>query len=277
MLRSKDDEIKRLKEELWFARTTIIDLVPAPFCEFFRGYYHCNTRSEGYEWRRNLVAEIIENTPVDDQENFGFQRTTRCPLCDDSPSHFYRDGFTFPEGLRRHLTGFGNTNQCSVMREVYALVRDYWNDKFSEQEELEREEEHRLKQERMKTETLYITEPFGTPELVDSSSYSRKDSRNEEGILWAEERLKTMGFSAVVDDRVRTHTKEYDDFIVYADLRMNKKIDFEVYSKPLPKRRPSRGVYKYRVGCFTFQDSWKHGLPEKFEKRINDIRERKQR
>ena len=94
MLRSKDDEIKRLKEELWFARTTIIDLVPAPFCEFFRGYYHCNTRSEGYEWRRNLVAEIIENTPVDDQENFGFQRTTRCPLCDDSPSHFYRDGFT---------------------------------------------------------------------------------------------------------------------------------------------------------------------------------------
>lgn len=276
MLRSKDDEIKRLKEELWFARTTIIDLVPAPFCEFFRGYYHCNTRSEGYEWRRNLVAEIIENTPVDDQENFGFQRTTRCPLCDDSPSHFYRDGFTFPEGLRRHLTGFGNTNQCSVMREVYALVRDYWNDKFSEQEELEREEEYRLKQERMKTETLYITEPFGDAELLDGR-YSWSDSRNEEGIQWAEDRLETLGFSIHLNGRTKTYIKEYDDLVVYSDPRTDKKIDFTVYSKPLPKRRPSRGLYKYNVGHFSFQDTWKHGLPEKFEKRVDETRERKKR
>ena len=276
MIRSSDDKIKRLKEELWFARKTIIELLPGPFSDLFRGYYSCNNRSESIEWMNNLLAEIIENTSVIESPHSYFGDTARCPLCGATSSDPYRDGFTFPEGLRRHLEGYGNTHQCSVMREVEALVWDYWNEQFAEQEQKEKEEEHRLRQERMKTEILYISEPFGEAELLDGR-YSWSDSRNEEGIQWAEGRLEILGFNIHLNGRMKTYIKEYDDLVVYSDPRTDKKIDFRVFSKPLPKRRPSRGLYKYNVGHFSFQDTWKHNLPEKFEKRINDIREKKQR
>jgi hypothetical protein len=42
-----------------------------------------------------------------------------CPLCGRISSAPYAEGFTWPEGLRRHLEGSHHANACAVTRVAY--------------------------------------------------------------------------------------------------------------------------------------------------------------
>lgn len=51
-----------------------------------------------------------------------------CPLCGEGPEQVWTEqGWSVPEGLRRHLTGYGRVSQCSVMVVLGAITREHWS------------------------------------------------------------------------------------------------------------------------------------------------------
>lgn len=265
---SSEDENRKLKDQLYFARITIIHLLKDPFSKIMKGYHSCNNREEGRQWENHVVEQVIENTLPNKPKHQFYQETAYCPLCGSGTSSYGGSGFTYPEGLKRHLEGYGNTHQCSITNEVFSLARDHWQDEFREQELIEQREKAEKTTKRMREETLYKIEPFNEPELIDRG-YSWNGTRDSDGMAWAEDRLKSLGFTTLNENNVKSYVKEYENLIVFADPRSNKRISFLVFKKPLPKRKPRTGMFKYRIGHFDFQDSWKNELPKKFEKRID--------
>jgi hypothetical protein len=55
-------------------------------------------------------------------KDFQFRERLLCPICLDRPD-MYAEGFLWPEGLRRHLDGWGNQRQCPVMAAAARLRR----------------------------------------------------------------------------------------------------------------------------------------------------------
>jgi hypothetical protein len=88
-------------------------------------------------------------------------------------------------------------------------------------------------------------------------------------MTWAEDRLKNLGFTIGLTDRTKSYFKDYENLIVFADPRFNKRIDFFVYKKPLPKNKSK--LDKFSLGNFHLLDTWKKDLSNKFEARINDL------
>lgn len=269
MLYSNDHLVEKLKEKLWFARNTIIDMLKEPFGDMFRSYYSCRDRKEARQWERDVITNVIETATKIEKTSQYCQDTAYCPLCGGGTSSYGGGGFTYPEGLRRHLEGHGGkTHQCSVAKEIFALAMDHWNEKFKEQELKEQVDKAKNLEKRKKEEILYRIRPFDEPEVIDAG-YSWKDPRDSDAMTWAEDRLKNLGFTLELTDRIKSYFKDYKNVIVFADPRSNKRIDFFVYKKPLPKSK-SR-LNKFSLGNFYFLDTWKKDLSEKFEARIKDF------
>lgn len=74
---------------------------------------------------RKLIEEIISNIEVPPVDKFTLEERTPCPLCGDIANVPYSNaGFKYPEGLRRHLIGFGNTQQCIIIYTIYELGKN---------------------------------------------------------------------------------------------------------------------------------------------------------
>jgi hypothetical protein len=273
---TKDKEIAHLKEQLEEARWSIIGL-SRTYIDGWTNYIRCNSRKEAYEWRANTVQEIIDLAEEVTGENVWGQKIyygrAICPLCGDRPHD--KHGYTIPEGLKRHLEGFGNMQQCSVMGNLFNMARECWNKKFIKKEHEDLIKEREVKEQRLKSETLIQIAPGYPPELFDDSwDYgSRSDQKQHlDRLIWAENRLNELGFSIQVLNNVKSFTKEYDEFVVFADPRRGGLINFSAFKKPLPKKI-TKGIYsstKY-IGNFNFLDGWKHDLISKFEKRVRDL------
>jgi len=121
-----------------------------------------------------------------------------------------------------------------------------------------------------KKEIQYQIIPLEEPELIDRGALCGSPRENEE-LIWAEKRLAILGFSIKLEGIVKSYIKNYDKVIVYADPRSKNKIQFFIFKKPLPKRKPRSGLYEYQIGNFYFLDTWKNDLIKKFEKRIEHI------
>jgi hypothetical protein len=181
---------------------------------------------------------------------------------------YYDEGFALPEGLRRHLEGWGsNIRQCSVMEIAMKRARDRFNDEFSAQEEAEWIQKQEYLERRRKTEQLYLVRLGGPPQLVEESVFSGC-ARDSEGLEWADARLTSLGFSMVEEDRVRRYELDLEDVYVLADPREQSKITFIPYKKPLPKKRKRRSPDFSGVGSFYLLDSWKNDLSGKFRTRL---------
>src|SRR5262249_23951327 len=163
-----------------------------------------------------------------------------CPLCGSVGHGPYADGFTIPEGMRRHLTGYGNTHQCPVTKAAFELGRDYVKSSFGEAEAKAKAEAEaeatRIQAERRLTEVLYRIHPTDAPKLSDENLYSYLGLhvvRNVERLTWAERRANSLGFRSQMDGNVKTISVDTPEYVVFADVRFEKRIDFAVFRKPL--------------------------------------------
>ena len=114
------DLVKRLAHELHIARKAIIDIAP----EKARGILSREpaTREELRAWLPDAAAKIIElATPT--VASWG-QDLAICPLCGDGVMRHHASGFSFPEGLRRHLVGHGRMQRCTVLDAAWALAQE---------------------------------------------------------------------------------------------------------------------------------------------------------
>ena len=67
-----------------------------------------------------IIKMIIENTEPTVSR---FRTEAACPLCGSTPQSYYSNqGYTHPEGLKRHLEGYGNMMQCLIMSLIWELT-----------------------------------------------------------------------------------------------------------------------------------------------------------
>lgn len=264
----RDERIRRLEEELWTARRAIIDLMPDGTRRVLTSYYHCGSRSETYKWEHDAVEEIIGHAEALSREEGSYLGPrARCPLCGDESTSPYESGFSLPEGLRRHLTGWGNVRQCSVLGAAASLAREYADREFSEAEQAEAAQQQTRLRERRRTETLYRVMPDEEARLLDEDARWGRRARTPEEMAWAESRLADLDFRCRTEGLIKTHTRSHDGTIVYADPRAEGRIDFWVFDEAaLASKRRTRFRRGY-LGGFHLLDSWRHDLPGKYEKR----------
>lgn len=266
---SAEDEIRRLKSDLFLARVAIIQLMPYETGQLLRGYYSCASRIEGHKWMEGVVDSLVAQAEGSARppNKYGEKRSM-CPLCGRGSSSPYVEGYSLPEGLRRHLIGWGNTGRCMVMETVSNLARDYWSEEFAAAEQEARIAARAIDEKRRKTETLYRVSPDQEPKLLDEESYSWSPARAPGQLAWAEERLKSLGFHCLIERKIQSWVDERVDCVVYADVRQAGKLEFRVWRKPLPKRMSSNSWHRCMAGSFYLLDSWKNGLPEKYTRRV---------
>lgn len=87
-------------------------------------------------------------------------------------------------------------------------------------------------------------------------------------MAWAEKRVAELGFQVKQEGRIKSYTLEMEGFVVYADPRDRRRIEFSVLKKPLPKPRRRRGPVLRMFPRFHILDSWKNDIRGKFKKRL---------
>jgi len=258
-------EIRCLQDELYDARYTIISLMPEEVEKILKSYYSCKSTEETYRWADIAAAEIIEFAKIlSPEEGSYLSERAYCPLCGDGSNSFYENGFSVPEGLRRHLVGYGNTNQCRVFKAAERLARNYWHDEFSAIEEANAIEKKKRIIQRKKAEILYKTAPNSEPELKDEGIGFGTVPRNDDELAWAENRLVDLGFQIICDANIKSYISEQDSLVVYADPRAKGEIRFTVYKKPLSKNNRKR----FWGNSFSLKDNWKNDIRGKYESRV---------
>lgn len=266
-----EEKNTQLEWKLYQARETILILMPEGVQEILRSYRSCASRDDANQWNHTVVEKIIslaEELPS--PRVVGLPRFAKCPLCGSGSMAAYQPGFTLPEGLRRHLVGWGNARQCGVFHAVSALARDCWNNKFSAAEEAEADNAQARTALRKRLEVLYRVAPDLEPRLIDDGLDYGAIPRDADGMKWADERLKVLGFEIVREGAVKSYLSERGDFVVYADPREHNKIRFTAYKKPLPKVG-HRGPRLWALNSFSFQDRWTIDIKGKFERRLAEL------
>ena len=261
-LLTPDEQISRLEAELDFVRYVILNLMPDKVRTLLTGYYSCESRDDASKWQDGVVESVIRLAmPLPEPH----ASRANCPLCGDESASPFSRGFQLDEGLRRHLTGWGNARQCGVTKVVFDMARETWNAKFRDTEERERAAKQALRATREATEPLFKLAPKGQPELLDAAYGAARD---EAGLIWAEERLTQLGFKLTTTDRVRTYTREHEEFIVYADPRRVGEITFA------PFNRSPRGRRVTYADRFVIRDNVRHDISGKYDARITSLTDR---
>lgn len=120
-----EERIRRLEDDLFLARTAIIDLMPEPAQKVLDSYYGAEN---AWAWSREAsekVVSLCEDVIPSVYDGYDSPRA-KCPLCKSGPATPYHEGFALPEGLIRHLLGTHNSRACPVFDAARALSRDYF-------------------------------------------------------------------------------------------------------------------------------------------------------
>lgn len=125
--------INRLKNDLSEAYVAIIDLMPEDIHGILNSYCSCMNRLESRKWIDEACDQIIDLAKILPPYNT-YPHRACCPMCGAGNDQFYISGFTVPDGLRRHLIGWGNVRECGVMRAARKLATEYWDRQFSARE-----------------------------------------------------------------------------------------------------------------------------------------------
>jgi hypothetical protein len=233
-------------------------------------YFECTSRRESRGWEHSVAAALIDDVEVipGTEGSYSGERAF-CPLCGEGAASVYQSGFSVPEGLRRHLVGWGDIrNQCFVLATASQLARDHWNDKFREAEVREEAARFARIQDRMRTEVLYRIDPLADPVLFDASLGFGHTARTESQLAWAEARLEALGLRCLVEGRIKSFVDAQEAYTVFADPRAHGEIQFAVYRVPLPKARSRRGLAA--SARFRIPDTWKHDLGVKYATRVTE-------
>lgn len=261
-------KIRRLEDGLYLARYTIVELMPDNVQEIMKGYYSCRSRQELYRWKHEVVEQIINLANILSAEEGSYSSDRAyCPLCGQGTSSPYERGFSVPEGLRRHLTGRGNSQQCMVMQAAMSLARDCWQSQYTDAVKAEEDKKREELAQRKKSEVLYRIAPDLEPELIDERLRFGGTPRSEGELDWVEARLTSLGFQITWDGNAKSYTHEHGDFVVYADPRQSGRVDFSVFPKDYKR---SRGRLRLCWTSFYILDGWKKELREKYEVRVGN-------
>ena len=252
-----DERIRRLEDDLYVARHTILELLPEPAQEILTSFLERNTPRERLSWEHDIVEEITALAVKIEGAASYWQPRAYCPLCGRGTTWAYSEGFTLPEGLRRHLTGWGKAQQCTVMGAAIKLAQSSWQRTRSELwNEMEQEEEL-ARQQRRATEPQFQIALEGLPLLIDEGIDSYQPTRTTEQMEFAESRLRELGFARHEDGLVRSFRREIGDLILYADPRRAGRIDFRVF------RKGARARDAHHSQDFSIPDRWVNRLEEK--------------
>lgn len=263
----KDKTIDRLKDELWMLRSQIINLPSYEMGQILRSFYACPSMDETYVWLDQVAAKIISYAVPLEPEPSIWGGRANCPLCGLGAGSPYQEGFALPEGLRRHLVGYGNTHKCLFTETAQILAREHWREQFAESEREKYERKRQDLARRRNEETLYQLNPFDDGQLLDEGMWSTAKPRTAEEMGWAESRLQSLALEKRVSGNLQSWIDEREYFVVYADMRQVGRIDFSVWKKPLPKRRPIR-THNYEICRFYLLDTWGKDLRSKYESRL---------
>lgn len=256
---SSEQTIRDLQNELEQTRSSVIRMMPFEAQLILMSYNSCKTRVETYQWPDTVASKLSDLATILPPSIFDSSDRAYCPLCGDGSSWAYQEGFRLPEGLRRHLVGWGDRQPCPVFAIARRLAKEDWDERFHEAEE--RAKAKILK--RKKCETLYKVGPTHTLELLDAGTYFCARARSLAELAWAETRLSNLGFLTTTEARVRSYIDERREFVVYADPRRYGLISFAVYAKPIPKQD-----HIGSIATFNLSDNWKNDLRGKYEARL---------
>jgi hypothetical protein len=135
-------ELDRLKHKLDEARLHITQLMPPKTAEVLISY---DVSADLSDWFHNkAVDHVLDIAKADPSVSTPLETRGFCPLCDQ---HKQKISFSLPEGLRRHLNGYGNMSWCPVTNAAFALARDEWLAARREREAAERAQKRKRKNE----------------------------------------------------------------------------------------------------------------------------------
>ena len=251
-----EGELRKAYDKLYTTRRAIVELMPKAIAERLRNFDGCQSEREFYDWTRSVIAFIIQEAVPITEASY-FQPRGFCPLCHQGSSGPYDSGFTLPEGLRRHLEGFGNVRQCNVSQAAFALAGDSLAKRFAaaDAEQLQRTRERR------EQELLILTHPNKVPMLRDELPGWRATARDDEEFQAAERELAELGFNRIVEGNVANYRMLQNGYLVLADPRARGRLDFIVLRDGDKARRPN---------CATFHmlDTWSKDRRGKFRSRL---------
>lgn len=102
-------------ETLTTARQALVALAPSELQDLFGEAEMLKTWQEWQAYEKRLVGAALERARVVTTPFFG--ERARCPFCGDWPADpGPTEGFAYPDGLTRHLTGSYNARHCVVTR-----------------------------------------------------------------------------------------------------------------------------------------------------------------
>jgi len=116
------EEIRDLKDALYLARCTIIDLMPEHARKCLNTYNDCELHDDAYEWRSSIIETLVdaaEPPPVIGPRDYA--RRVMCPLCGYGGQQ--GQGYQYPQGLQRHFEG-QLASPCPVIEAAFALCLD---------------------------------------------------------------------------------------------------------------------------------------------------------
>ena len=127
----ESDEVRRLRDDLFQARVTVLRVMPEPIRRVLETYIQCTSLEELIDWQRSTAEQIVklaEARPAKEMgERSNISDRAICPLCGEGTS--WRGlpeviGFTVPDGLIRHLRGAQRAMPCAVFAIACALARE---------------------------------------------------------------------------------------------------------------------------------------------------------
>lgn len=122
----KNKLVNKLRGDLWMLRHDLIQLLPYELVKILGSYGNCLESKTTYKWLDEVAEEIIAYVESLEPAVSEWGSREKCPLCGRGANSSYQEGFAFPEGMRRHLVGYGSVHQCLFTAAAGHLARDYW-------------------------------------------------------------------------------------------------------------------------------------------------------
>lgn len=255
-----EGKLQRQEYDLYIARRAVIDLLPEAARLVIDTYHRSSTPTERYEWERDIIEAILELAVEIEPANLYGRPRGYCPLCNRGSSGPYESGFSLPEGLKRHLTGWGNTRQCVVIEIASGLAHEAWErTRRQVSDDLNQERADQVAHRRT-VESQYLIAP-NMPVLFDEDIWF-STVRTDAEILFAERRLESLGFAREVNGLIRSYTRRFESDLVFADPRRAGRIDFRVFHGEV-----SRSQARLEP-TFYISDRWKNDLETKLVERV---------
>lgn len=116
------------QEVLYSAYDAIQSIITARYPAQMKGFDLIRGYQEYEDWLRNLLTTIYHEAENAIASPFyRGQGRVPCPLCGQGPEQIYSaEGWLVPEGLKRHLDGWGKIRRCPVITVLWAKSSQYW-------------------------------------------------------------------------------------------------------------------------------------------------------